>query len=176
MTTVIKRKYKKKVKDFLWDRFHLVHEHQGFENAESIDKIVDIVRGYCEKQNIINRTDKINPLFRDKFLQEISSIISYWLRTKYHRRITDDGSLITRENKYFLRGFECEIIKGRGHYYYPTNEIEQNRIITFDKDRLDSKKRGFEIRQLERKDYRDLLPFTDYNPKLPEHDKDEDVT
>jgi len=175
MTTIIKRKYKKKVKDFLWDRFHLVHEHIGFENAESIDKIIDVARKYCEKQNIISTTDKINPLFRDKFLQEISSIVCYWLRTKYHKRIKDDGAIETRENKYFLRGFECELVNGKGYYYYPKNEIEQNRIITFDLNRLDSKKRNFEIRQLERKDYRDLLPSHDEDSKLPEHDKDKDV-
>lgn len=153
MTSVLKKGKRKIVREYLWDYFHLIHEHYGYENCESIDTIYKHTLEFCERKNIVKKTDKINAYWRDKFKAEISSIL-YELRQKYNTYISPSSKeTVAKKNKYYLRGFQCLNKNGKGHYFYPKNNNEMDEIEQQDKRRVENKTTIFEIRKLERSEY-----------------------
>jgi len=170
MTTILSGAHKTSVRNFLWDYFHMVHEHLGYENSKTIDDIVRIVGNYCVKKQIVKQLKFNNPYFKDKFLQEVSGILCYWLRTKFHRYRDKEGNWKTTKepNKFYLRGLECQKIKGKGTYYYPKTFTEQKIIRIQDKNRVEGTNLGFDIREGEREIYsKDLIEHKEH-PKLDE--------
>ena len=185
---ILAKKQIAKLRNYLWDSFHLPHEHYGFENSKTTDFIVNLSVKYCEKKQFINRTDKSNPFFRDQFLITIVSPILQSFKTKYHKVRQEDGTFRSIKNKWFLRCFECEKIGMSYHYYYPKNQEELNRIVERDAVLVENKETNFKIRYTERKEYAKQLPGhvkpKDYlsvirdrdAPSLPNHnDRDKDV-
>jgi len=163
MTNILKKGKKKKVREYLWDHFHLVHEHYGFENCETIDQIYKHTLEFCERKGITAKTDKINPFWRQQFRAEISQIL-YGLRQKYNSYRASNGETKHIKNKFYLRGFECLNKNGKGHYFYIKNKKENDLVNEQDQRRVLGKKELYQIRKLERKEY--------LNNQLPAHQKE----
>lgn len=163
---ILTKKQLANLREYLWDYFHLPHEHYGFENAKTTDDVVKLSMEYCERKKFISKVDKTNLFFRDQFLLKCVSPLMSQLKKKYNRVKTDDGCFKSIKNKWYLRGFECEQNGNNYYYYFPRPNDELNRIRIQDEGRVEAKKISFEIREIERVEYLKQLPAPEKIDKI----------
>jgi len=132
---IIERKDKEKIKKILWSSFQPMHEHLGFDKAISIHQITkNILKGV----NLTKGHRKTCPYFLELFTSYLSNTI--------HLTI-----LNPKNKKWYLRGLLCETIqeskrKRVGHYFFPKNEDEYNRIKRLAKAQLTAGEIKFQLR------------------------------
>lgn len=126
----------KQMRNVLWNYFHPMHEHLGFENSSTI---YDIVKVIIKKCKLTFRNSSEEKIFRDSTSSRIFTL------------------LMNNKSKYYIKGLLCEpiatgdngVTRRLGHFYIAKTEDEIKRVKTLSTKLIDGRHNMLYLRTAE---------------------------